>query len=399
MAQQSIENSRPAATLAAGGRAGEPEKGARPGAGELVRRHPWGFGAIALLVVSIVVVQWANTRPGFDPYGWLTWGQETLHLSLNTNAAPSWKPLPYLFTVPYALFGHLQLWLWMVTSVAVALGGVVFAARIAHRAVAAESGARAEAALIAGALAGLALNLITQRSPTYSLWHYILSNQSDPMIVALGLGAIDCHLCGRHRWAVWLGVLAGLGRPEVWALLGPYGLWLWIRRPELRWTLAAAAAVMAALWFGIPALSSRSPFVAADNAFYSGRRLTHDQIFGTISRFLDLLPRGLEVTALLSVGLAAWRRDRVTLALAGGVLVWMVVEVAMVLHGWPGVPRYMFEPAALVVVIAAIGVGRVLAAPARLSEPLGIAAVALALAAVISVVPVAVSDLRAEHRI
>ena len=272
MAQPSIENSRPAAPLAAGDRAGEPAKGAPPGAGELVRRHPWGVGAIALLVVSIVVVEWANTRPGFDPYGWLTWGQETLHLSLNTNAAPSWKPLPYLFTVPYALFGHLQLWLWMLTSVAVALAGVVFAARIARRAVAVESGARAAAALIAGALAGLALNLITQRSPTYSLWHYILSNQSDPMIVALGLGAIDCHLCGRHRWAVWLGVLAGLGRPEVWALLGPYGLWLWIRRPELRSMLAAAAAVMAALWFGIPALSSRSPFVAADNAFYSGRR-------------------------------------------------------------------------------------------------------------------------------
>ncbi len=415
MAQSSFEN--PDSTVAGAvdgqasvdarpivdGPAGADRNGARE-VGAWIGRHPWGAGAIALVAVAIVVVQWANTRPGFDPYGWLTWGQETLHLTLNTNAAPSWKPLPYLFTVPFALFGHLQLWLWMVASVAIALSGAVFAARIAHRVIATEEGARAGAALIAGALAGLGLNLITQAAPTISVWHYILSDQSDPMIVALCLGAIDCHLGGRHRWAVWLAVLAGLGRPEVWALLGPYGLWLWVRRPELRVMLVAAAAVLLVLWFGIPAISSRSPFVAADNAFYSGRRLTHNQIVGTISRFLHLLPRGLEVTALLSVGLAVWRRDRTTLGLAAAVLVWLVVEIAMVLHGWPGVPRYMFEPAALVVVIAAIGVGRVLAAPPRIGEALGISAavresgaVVLALAAVVSVIPVAISDARAEH--
>ena len=52
-------------------------------------------------------------------------------LKLDTNGAPSWKPLPFLFTVPYALFGHYQLWLWMVTSVAVSLSGAAFAWRIA----------------------------------------------------------------------------------------------------------------------------------------------------------------------------------------------------------------------------------------------------------------------------
>jgi len=30
-------------------------------------------------------------------------GHQTLAGNLNTNAAPSWKPLPYLFTVPYAI--------------------------------------------------------------------------------------------------------------------------------------------------------------------------------------------------------------------------------------------------------------------------------------------------------
>ncbi len=86
-----------------------------------------------MLVISIALVLWARTRPGFDPYGWLVWGHQTITGSLDTNAAPSWKPLPYLFTVPFALAGHYQVWLWMFTSVAVSLSGVVFAARIAYR--------------------------------------------------------------------------------------------------------------------------------------------------------------------------------------------------------------------------------------------------------------------------
>ncbi len=76
---------------------------------------------MGLLVVSLLLLLWAKTRPGFDPYGWLVWGRQTVAGNLDTNAAPSWKPLPYLFTAPYGLFGHYQLWLWMVTSLAVSL--------------------------------------------------------------------------------------------------------------------------------------------------------------------------------------------------------------------------------------------------------------------------------------
>ena len=80
-----------------------------------------------------MVVLWADTRPGYDPYGWLVWGKLTVHAKLDTNGAPSWKPLPFLFTVPFALVGHYALWLWMITSVAVSLSGFVFAWRIAFR--------------------------------------------------------------------------------------------------------------------------------------------------------------------------------------------------------------------------------------------------------------------------
>ena len=59
----------------------------------------WTAGAVALLAGSAALVVWARTLPSFDAYGWLSWGQRTWHGGLDTNAAPSWKPLPYLFTV------------------------------------------------------------------------------------------------------------------------------------------------------------------------------------------------------------------------------------------------------------------------------------------------------------
>ncbi len=354
--------------------------------------------AAALIVVSAIIVVWAKTRPGFDPYGWLTWGHMTLHGGLDTNAAPSWKPLPYVFTVVYALLGSHELRLWMITSAAVSLSGVVFAGRIAYKLTDAPP-ERRWAAWVAAIFAGLALLGIQD------YFHYILSSQSDPMIVALCLAAVDLHLDGRTRLAFAAGVLAGLGRPEVWPFLGLYFLWAWVRRPATRPVLIGGVVVMALLWFGIPALTSRTPFVAAANAMDSGRRLTSDQVGGTITRFLDLHYWPLEIAALLAVALAAWRRswaDRVTLVLAGGVVGWVVVEIAFALHGWPGLARYMFEAAGLMIVLAGVFVGRVLADPPRLGGVSGRAATAVGAVAVgllvIGLLPPALSAARTEHK-
>ena len=75
---------------------------------ELAHRYRWLLTAAGLLIVSLAIVLYARTRPGYDPYGWLVWGKLTIHLKLDTNGAPSWKPLPYLFTVPYALVRPLR---------------------------------------------------------------------------------------------------------------------------------------------------------------------------------------------------------------------------------------------------------------------------------------------------
>src|SRR5689334_22789788 len=95
---------------------------------------PWLAAVAALLISSILFVVLTGMRPAYDAYGWLVWGRQAAHLHLDTNAAPSWKPLTFLFTFPYALVaGRTALWLWMVTAVAGAFAASLFAARIAYR--------------------------------------------------------------------------------------------------------------------------------------------------------------------------------------------------------------------------------------------------------------------------
>jgi hypothetical protein len=220
------------------------------------------------------------------------------------------------------------------------------------------------------------------------------------MIVALVLGAIDMHLSGRPRAAFVLAVLAGLGRPEAWPFEGMYAIWLWIRVPRARGLVVGATVVSLLLWFGIPALTSRSPFVAATNAYKSGRRLTSDQVGGTITRFLSINELPVELAALVAVALASLRRNRVTLALAAGTVLWVVIEAAFALHGWPGLVRYMFEAGAVVAVLAGVAVGWLLLRhPLPSGSSLGSwVGPLLVVVLVASLVPAAISHARAEHK-
>jgi hypothetical protein len=371
-----------------------------------MRRHPWWAVALAVIVVSALLVEWAGTRPGFDPYGWLVWGHQATTLSLDTNAAPSWKPLPFLFTTVYALAGHYELGLWMVTSTAVSLSGVIFAGRIVYRLTDAPP-ERRWAGIVAGVLAGAMLLGFS------NYFHYVLSSQSDPMILALCLGAIDCHVHERPRAAFVLGVLAALGRPEVWPFLGLYSLWQWRRRAEMRALLIGGWVIVVLLWFGIPALSSRSPFVSASNAMGSGRRLTSNKVFGTVSRFLSINELPVQLAALLAVLLAGLNlrrrglrdqireltaRDRTTIVLAAGVVLWVIIEIAFALHGWPGLARYMWEAAGVLVVLGGLGLGRLLADRPAIPRLPSWTGIGLAAVLVAGFVPTAITHARAEHR-
>jgi hypothetical protein len=318
----------------------------------------WLLVAAVVVGIAIVVVAATGMRPGYDAYGWLVWGRQVLlHWDLNTDGAPSWKPLPFVFTLPYALFGSAQVWLWMVTSVAGALAGAVFAARIAFRLTGPSPG-RTYAPYVAAAVAGLGVLGLDGYS------HLVLIASSDPLIVTLCLAAIDAHLSGRPRLAFAMLVLASLGRPEAWPFAGLYALWSWRAVPSMRILAVVGILLIPAFWFIIPALTSKSWFTSGDLALSSvnPENVIHgSKILGVTNRFFDLTPLSFQVAALMGLVIAVLRRDKTVLILAGAVCLWLVVEIAMALHGWSGAERYVAEPAALMVLIAAYAVGQALA--------------------------------------
>jgi hypothetical protein len=355
---------------------------------------------VVLLAAAVAVTIAARTRPSFDAYGWLDWGRMTLHGGLNTNAAPSWKPLPWLFTVVFGLFGRgAELWLWMGTVTFLSFAGLVWAGRLAWAlALAPALGGNLQAAdpnadagkvvragaeepsphrsgtsraarsrlavagggAVAAPLAVLVLLAVHDQYP-FGYLHYVLSSQSDPMVVAFVLGAADCRRRDRPGGAFCLLVTAALGRPEAWPFLLAAAAWLWRARPGARWAVVAGLAVVAALWFGVPALSSRSWFVAADNASASGYAPQGDALhrgITVLARLVFQLPWAIWAAAAGAVTVALWRRERTALWLAGAALAWIAVEVGFGIHGWPALGRYMFEPAAVVIVLGASFVGR-----------------------------------------
>jgi hypothetical protein len=323
-------------------------------------RRWWPWVLLGVAVVSALFVVVSDMRPSYDGFGFMVWGRQVLHWNLNTDGAPSWKPLPFLFTLPYAVAGRGQLWLWMGTAVAGAVFGSVFAARVAFRLTGPVVGGdrfHRFAPYVAGAFAGIAVLGIN----TYM--HLVLIANSDPLIVAVLLAAIDCHLSKRHRLAFAMLVLASLGRPEAWVFAGLYGLWLmWTVRTPSMWLLVIGGLVfIPAFWFSIPALTSKSWFISGDLALNQQTVIHGNKLIGVINRFRSLYELPMQIAMLVGVVLAALRRDRTTLLIVAAAALWVVIEVGFAYHGWSAVSRYMIEPAAVMVAVAGGGIGWLLA--------------------------------------
>ncbi len=250
MSEQTLDA--PPIEVPAGPPGGERRDATRPDLADLAYRYRWVLTAVGLLLLSLVIVLYARARPGYDPYGWLVWGKLTIHLNLDTNGAPSWKPLPFLFTVPYALVGHYALWLWMVTSVAISLSGLIFAWRIAFRLTYSRP-ERRYASYVAGLFA--AAFVLGMQDP-------IAHCELRPLHPQRRVRHDDRGpVPGSRSTSTWRSITAGrsgcgssrgLGRPEVWPFLGLAGLWLWWKDPSYRRWLYGALGLVLVFWFVIP---------------------------------------------------------------------------------------------------------------------------------------------------
>ena len=367
--------------------AGRPAEGA-PG---VTRSTSWrlyvalGLGSLAFGALSLLY----PSTPSYDPWGWLLWGREILHLNLNTVGANTFKPLPVLFTLPFALFGKAQPDLWLV----IARGGMVFAVAMAFRLAAritiwfgaSPAGRRGVSRLIAygpAVLAGTIAGFTVLISPEY------IRNGALGYSECLGAGlvllAIDRHLDDKPRQTFIIGFFPALDRPEIWPFWGLYGLYLWRRDPAARKLILALFALVPATWFLPELWGSGALFRGVQHDLHptAGAPAYTKCPFCTEMKnavYISLL-RTTVVAGALAVGAAiairralrrrsseigpalreqAHRPEGIVLTLAVVALAWFLEISIMTQYGFSGNQRYMIIGGAPVMVIGGVALGLV----------------------------------------
>src|SRR4051812_47529208 len=189
---------------------------------------------LALVVLGLTALSFlAPAAPTYDPWAWIIWGREIVHLDLSTAEGPSWKPLPVLLTTPFSLFGGIAPDLWVFVARAGVIAGVVMLFRLGRR-----LGGGIPAGVAAAAPYALASGTLRNRA----------MGNSEGLLVARSPLAVGRHLDGRRPAAFVFPLGAGLLRPGVWAFVGLSGLWLLGREPRARLRVVAGFAALPALW-------------------------------------------------------------------------------------------------------------------------------------------------------
>ncbi len=358
------------------------------------QRYPFVSSAVVCVLVAGLSAAVLPTVPSYDPWSWISWGREVFdpHLSFEISGGPSWKPLPWFFTIVYALFGSAAApTLWVITARAGGLLGLVAAYRLAARVV----GAPRWAAALAGVLAAAGV-VVTQE-----WFYYMFRGTSEPMLIACTLWAIDRHLERRYGWAFVLGVATGLIRPESWPLLIVYAAWLWFRVPRLWILLVLGLLSLPFFWFVPPWIGSGQPFLAASHAADYNGHLGKYPFFTVLGRGLDIQTIPVLVFGAVAVALAWFRhpRDRLTLYLGAGALVWWVVVIGMTIDGYPGLERFYLPAAGVTCVLAGVGVVRVAELMSGGRVAVAVAAIAALVAITIPFTGGRVNEARRQERV
>jgi hypothetical protein len=209
------------------------------------RFYLW-LGVVALLIAggSLLI----PSTPSYDPWAWLVWGREIVHLNLQTTGGPSWKPLPMMFTTVFALFGGAAPSLWLIVARAGALAAVAMVFKIAYRLTGDLVGGSGSRVRLAPMLAGVIAAYVVLNSGGFITDNAL--GYSEGLATALMLIAVDRYLDGRPRQAFVAGFFVALDRPELWVVWVPYGLFLMWRDPGARKLVLALFALVPVLWFG-----------------------------------------------------------------------------------------------------------------------------------------------------
>ncbi len=312
----------------------------------------------------------APFAPVYDPWAWLVWGREIAGLDLHTGAGPSWKPLPALVATILAPAGEAAPALWLLIARAGWLAAVGLAYHLAWRLmfpIRVSTGLAVRFAprrvRLARNLAGLiaALGVILLFDPFTSWTRQFAGGLSEPLLVALVLGAVDRGLSRRHGQALALGFAAALLRPEAWPLLLAYGGHLWLREPGLRRWLIAVALALPVLWLVPDLIGSGSALTGAERAREGTGAVLHEA-FESLGRSLALPQVALWGGSVVAVVTAWQHREREILVLAAGAAAWIAIVALLAGAGYAGLPRFAAPAAAVACVLGGIGIVRLVAA-------------------------------------
>lgn len=303
--------------------------------------------ALALAAVSLALPFF----PVYDPWAWLVWGRELLQGSFETAAGPSWKPLPVLIDAPLSLLGGAAPKAWLLIARAGWICAPLLAGLLAARLSGPETGRWrwVGAAIAAGSVA------LTWDSFTPPLRQFT-GGLSEPLLVALMLGAIWAALDERRGWVLGLGTAAALLRPEVWPFLT---LWAWFatrERPRLRAAAIAVAVLVPLAWFVPDIVGAGNPLEGGETARAGGI----EPLDG-----LEVLGRALAAplaAAWAGVALLLWRErgelDRPLAILLAGAGAWILLVAVMAIAGFAGLPRFLAPATALIAIVGGVGIAR-----------------------------------------
>jgi hypothetical protein len=331
-------------------------------------------GSLLLGFVSLLL----PTAPTYDPFAWIIWGREIAHLDLNTVDGPSWKPLPVILTTITAPLGEASPYIWVAVARAGAIAAIALAGVLAWR--------------LGGRTAGIVAAVALAAMPWW-LRNNAMGN-SEGIMVALVLGAALCHFEGRKGWAFTLAIGAGLLRPEAWPFLGLFALFLlWEDRSRLKW-IAAGLASLPVLWLAPEYWGSGNAFRASDraqNPRSNSPAFADHPALEVVKDAFELPPAlavGFAVVAFVLAGVVvarssesltgrlADRRSAIAvLVLTVLAAAWIALVAMMTVRGFSGNSRYLMVPAALLIVLGAVGVAwAVRALVPRLAPPAAVAA-------------------------
>ncbi len=333
--------------------------------------RPWAAGLVLACVALALLSLLTPSVPTTDPWGWIVWGREVVHLDLDTSqgGSPSWKPLPVLVTAPLSVFGDSLPDAWLVVARA---GGLLGLALIVILAVRLADDRRRAVTVTAGLVAALALVV----SPGWL--RSAMHGYSEPLLLGLIAGAVLAHLSGRRTLPLVLLMLSGLGRPELWSVIGVYALWAWRTEALSLRRIALVLVPIPILWFGGDFWGSGDPVHGSGEAASNAdiRQVgVGDMLREIFAGFMPVVP------ALALLGLALRPRDRALQVVVGGCAGFIGYLALLELIGYPVSARFFEPPAGLL--CAAAGAGAAAAVQGVMGRERRARAVAAAAAAAV----------------